>query len=144
RENNQSGLHLLWMQPRLVQPQARAHRIVQIAAGLAGLGGLVISGLVGAVLANLPYEVPIDIPRPILYPLSVAFITGACLAAGYSPLFAPPVRVTWANAALAASARRGAVAFGVTTLVVGAFFDVIGGPAAGTVAGTTFGFILCL
>jgi hypothetical protein len=144
RDNNQAVLHLLWMQPRLVEPHARARTVVRVAALLSGLGGLVISGLVGAVLANLPHEVPIDIPRPILYPLSVAFIAGATAAAGHSRLFAPPIQVRWTTASLAADAPRGATAFAVTSLLVGAFFWRIGGPAAGAVAGSTFGFILSL
>jgi hypothetical protein len=145
RDNNQSVLHVLWMQPRLVERGGGNPRtVVRAAALLGGLGGLLISGLAGAVLANMPYEVPIRIPRPVLYPLSVLFITGTTIAAGHSTLFAPPVRVHWSTARLAADAPRAGLACLATTLAIGALFWRIGGLAGGAVAGTTFGGILGL
>jgi hypothetical protein len=144
RGSNQPVLHLLWMQPRLVEPAGRAGSVVAAAAGLCGLGGLALSGLLGAVLAHLPYEVPIDIPRPVLYPLSVVFVTAATVSAGYSRLFAPPLWVHWTAANLAAELPRRAAVLTATTLLVGVLFTGIGGAAAGAVAGTTFGVILTL
>ncbi|HSV66474.1 MAG TPA: hypothetical protein VLJ59_11285 [Mycobacteriales bacterium] len=141
---HQRVLHLLWMQPRLVEPARKARTVVVAAAAVAGLGGMVISGICCAALARLPYEVPIDMPRTILYPLSVTYITGSTAFAGYSRVFAPPIRVHWSSISLPRELWWGAVVAVAGGLPVGLIFSFVAGLRSGLAGAAIFGTILGL
>jgi hypothetical protein len=137
-------LYPLWMQPTLTAPHTPARRVVLLAAGAAGAGGLLLSAALGAVLANLPREVPVNLPRPILYVLSVIFVTGCTVAAGYSTEFAPAVRVRWSFRVFrqgAGKAGQLAIAGGALAAVV---FEPTGGWTSAAAGGSIFGSILGL
>jgi hypothetical protein len=86
--------------------------------------------------------VPIDLPRSVLYPLSVIYIAGSAAVAGYDRVIAPPVRITWTAARLGKELPRGLLIALLGGLPSGLLFGYLRGWVNGLIGGLMFGLIL--